>query len=206
MGWYGDRVLPHLIDRVCSSPGMDPARDAAGALLTGEVVEIGFGSGGNVGHYSGEVTGVHAVEPSEKAWELATDRVRRSSVPITRAGLIGEQIALPSHSMDSALCTFTLCTVSDPQAVLAEVARVLRPGGRLVLVEHGLAPSKGMATAQRLLDPMEVRLAGGCHLTRDPVQVLTSAGWDVHVLRQGYAMGPSPWSWLTTAVATPPIT
>lgn len=205
MGWYTEQVLPHLIDRVCSSPGMDPAREAAGALLTGEVVEIGFGSGANVGHYSADVTGVHAVEPSSRAWELATDRVRNSAVPITHTSLVGEEIGLPAASMDSALCTFTLCTVNDPDEVLAELARVLRPGASLVLVEHGLAPSKTMATAQRLLDPVEVRVAGGCHLTRDPVQILNDAGWDVDVLRQGYAMARSPWSWLTTAVATPPV-
>jgi SAM-dependent methyltransferase len=123
-----------------------------------------------------------------------------TQIHVELVGLDGQQIALADASCDAALCTFTLCTVPDPLAALAEIARVVRPGGRLHLLEHGLAPDENVARWQRLLNPIERRLAGGCHLTRDPLALTTAAGCVPEWTEQTYGPGPAPWMWLTSGV------
>ena len=136
------------------------------AGLTGEVVEIGSGSGLNAPYYPPGVRRVLAVEPSDVGWGLAARRVAAARVPVQRVGLDGQALPLADASVDSALSTWTLCTVPDPGRALRErLRRVLRPGGRLVFVEHGLSPDAGVARWQRRLDPVQRRPAGGCRLT-----------------------------------------
>jgi ubiquinone/menaquinone biosynthesis C-methylase UbiE len=170
--------------------------------LTGTVVEIGFGGGHNVPFYPLAVTAVYAVEPSALAWRLARARVRSTSIPVTRVGLVGEAIPLDDDSCDHALVTFTLCTVRDPAAVLAEVVRVVRPGGTLHFLEHGLAPAAGVAAWQRRLDPLQQRLFDGCHLTRDIRALVAAAGLEVIWSESSFARGPQPWSYLSVGVAS----
>jgi len=170
------------------------------AGLTGRVVEIGFGSGHNLPLLPDTVERLEAVEPSVLAWELAASRRAASGAAVVQAGLDGRRLDLPDASCDAALCTFTLCTVPDPRAALAEVRRVLKPGGRLHLLEHGLSPDRRVARWQRRLDPLEQRLAGGCHLTRDPVAMVREAGFTSDWVEQAYGPGPKPWMWLTVGV------
>ena len=202
MGVYAERILPRLIDRACGSQSLAPWRIRALTGLRGRVLEIGFGSGHNLAHLPGEVVEVLAVEPSSLAWRRSARRRRRCRVPVRLVGLDGQRIDLPDGSCDAALSTFTLCTVEDPGRALGEIRRVLRPGGRLHLLEHGLARDPAVSTWQRRLDPWERRLAGGCHLTRDPIAMLHQAGFEVGDLDQGYAPGPRPWMWLTVGTAT----
>ncbi|MCB0972431.1 MAG: methyltransferase domain-containing protein, partial [Acidimicrobiales bacterium] len=169
--------------------------------LAGTVVEIGFGSGHNVPIYPDEVTEVLAVEPSERARELAAARIDERGLPVTHVGLDGQRLPLDDDSCDGALSTFTLCTIPDVDAALAELRRVLRPGGRLHVLEHGISPDPGVARWQRRLDPIQQRLADGCHLTRDPVALLEGAGFEVASVTSRYGKGPKPWTWMTTAVA-----
>jgi SAM-dependent methyltransferase len=201
VGLYRDRVLPHLVDRVCGTAELRRFRVAATEGLSGRVVEIGFGSGLNVGTYPAAVTRVEAVEPASVSWRLAGERIAGSPVPIDRVGLEGESIPLEDGSCDSALSTFTLCTIPDVERALAEVRRVLRPGGRLHLLEHGLSPDLSVAAWQRRVEPVQKRLAGGCHLTRDPLALVAGAGFAIERSEQRYARGPRPFSWFTTAVA-----
>lgn len=168
--------------------------------LTGAVVEIGFGSGNNIGHYPTSVERVYAVEPSALATKLAQKRKDESPVVVIHSGLDGHSIGLPDASCDSALCTFTLCTVRDPGRTLDEIMRVLKPGGRLHLLEHGTAPDLRVATWQRRLDGIEQRLADGCHLTRDPLRLVTDAGFEMVWSEQRYARGPKPWCYFTIGI------
>ena len=202
MGLYERHVLPRLVEAACGTKGFERWRARATDGLFGDVVEIGFGSGLNVAHYPAAVTRVLAVEPAEMATRRAAARIAATGAPVEHIGLDGQHLDLDDHSCDGALSTFTLCTIPDPRLALSELARVLKPGGQLHLLEHGLAPDASVATWQRRIDPLEKRLAGGCHLTRDPLALLDSCGFDIISSEQRYVKGPKPWSYLTLAVAT----
>jgi len=189
MGLYSERVLPHLIDKACGMKAANPYRARVAARLHGEVVEIGFGSGHNVPFYPPAVTHVSAVEPADLGWRLATRRLAASSVPVERAGLDGQHLPFADDSFDTALSTWTMCTIPDVAQALAEVRRVLRPGGTFHFIEHGLAPDAGVVRWQRRLEPLQKRLAGGCHLTREIVPLLEDAGFTITELDQFYEDG-----------------
>ncbi|MCF8570087.1 methyltransferase domain-containing protein [Gordonia sp. HY002] len=179
MSFYSDRVLPRIITRTCGMPAMNGLRGRTCEPLSGRVVEVGFGSGFNVGQYPPAVTAVAAVEPSDAGWRLGAARVSASTVPIERSGLDGERLPFDDDSFDSALSTFTLCTIPDLDAALAELRRVVRPGGVFAFLEHGTAPDSNVRKWQRRLEPIQKRLGGGCHLTRDIPAAITAAGWNV---------------------------
>lgn len=203
MGLYGERILPRIVDVACGHSNMEPVRRRTCAGLAGEVVEIGFGSGHNVPLYPPAVTSVTAVEPSERAWELAADRVAASRVPVQRSGLDGQALPFPDASFDTALSTMTLCTIPDAGAALRELRRVLRPGGTLHFVEHGLAPDEPVRRWQRRLEPLQKRLFGGCHLTRRIPDLVTGAGFTVAELEVFYlAENPKFTGALSLGVAT----
>ncbi len=179
MGLYGDQVLPRIINVACGMKVGDPLRQRVCAGLHGEVVEIGFGSGLNVPFYPATVERVAAVEPADVGWRLASKRVGASAVPIERAGLDGQRLPFDDDSFDSAVSTWTMCTIPDVAAALSEIRRVLRPGGTLHFVEHGLAPDAGVARWQHRLEPVQKRLFGGCHLTREIRDLVTAAGFTI---------------------------
>jgi ubiquinone/menaquinone biosynthesis C-methylase UbiE len=199
--FYREQVVPRLVDRMCGAKGMQPWRAEVTEGLKGRVVEIGFGSGLNVDLYPPEVEEVLAVEPAAVARRLSAKRVARSPVPVHHIGLDGQAIALEDDSCDSALSTFTLCTIADVGRALAELRRVLRPGGRFHFLEHGLSPDPSVAQWQRRIEPFQKRLADGCHLTRVPADLITDAGFTVERVDARYAQGPKPWSWFSTGVA-----
>src|SRR5665213_2632383 len=204
MGLYREHILPVLVDRACGTAGLKKWRSELSSGLSGRVLEIGFGSGLNIEHYPSTVEKVLAVEPSAKGFRIAQRRIDNSSVPVELVGLDGQSISLPDDSCDDALCTFALCTIPDTDAALAEVLRVLRPGGRFHFLEHGLAPDAGVAVWQRRLEPLQRRVADGCHLTRDPVALVRGAGFTLDDIDQHYGVGPKPWSWFTRGVAVKP--
>ena len=204
MGIYRERVLPHLVDLTCGTRALRRWRADVAGGLAGTVVEVGFGSGLNVPHYPPAVRLVYAVEPSLVARRIAAGRVAASDVPVEHVGLRGEEIPLEDASCDGALSTFTLCTIPHVERALAEILRVLRPGGQLHFLEHGLAPDPRVATWQRRLEPLQKRLADGCHLTRDPAALVGAAGFDLRHVQSRYGTGPKPWAWITTGVARKP--
>ena len=201
---WREQVLPRVTDVVLRGHEVGEVRGEACAGLNGRVLEIGFGSGLNVRWYPHAVTEVHAVEPSDVAWNLSARRRSRTHIPIHRTGLEGEQLDAEDAAYDAVLVTFTLCSIPAVDRALAEVRRVLRPGGTLHFLEHGLAPDAGVARWQRRLDPVEKMLAGGCHLTRDPEDLVNSAGFGLGPVRHAYLSGPKairPWGYLSWARA-----
>jgi ubiquinone/menaquinone biosynthesis C-methylase UbiE len=189
MGFYRERVLPRVINVACGGKNAKPLRQRVCEGLAGDVVEIGFGSGLNVPFYPATVTSVAAVEPSDLAWKLADKRLRAATVPVERAGLDGQSLPFADDSFDVAVSCWTLCTIPDVAAALQEVRRVVKPGGTLHFVEHGLAPDERVRRWQRRLDPLEQRLAGGCHFTRPIVDLLTTAGFTIAELDIFYEKG-----------------
>jgi SAM-dependent methyltransferase len=204
VGFYRDRVLPHLIDRACRTPALAEWRDSVTAGLAGRVVEIGFGSGLNLPHYPPAVEVVMAVEPAAVSRRIALRREAQASVRVEHVGLDGESIELADASADAGLSTFTLCTIPGVERALGELRRVIKPGGSLHFLEHGLAPDAGVAKWQWRLDRLQGRLAGGCHLTRDVPGLITAAGFEIERIEQRYAAGPRAWSWFTVGVARNP--
>lgn len=204
MGVYREQVLPRLVDRACGTGELRRWRAEVAAGLAGEVVEIGFGSGLNLPAYPAEVEVVYAVEPALTARRLASERIAAATASVEHIGLDGASIPLPDASCDGALSTFTLCTIPDVDGALAEVLRVLRPGGRFHWLEHGLAPEPEVVRWQRRLDPVQRRVADGCHLTRDSAALVRAAGFDVVHTSSRYAKGPRPWTWMTEGVAVKP--
>jgi len=197
MGFYSKHIVPRLIDKMCGTPAMQQGRDAVAAGLSGTVLEIGFGSGLNIESYPPEIELVYAVEPALTARKIAVPRIAASPIPIQYAGLHGETVALDDNSCDGALCTFTLCTIPGVEQALAELRRVLKPGGKFHFLEHGLAPDAKTQAWQHRLDPLEKRLADGCHLTRDPVELVKAAGFELEFVHSEYTKGPKPWVFIT---------
>jgi ubiquinone/menaquinone biosynthesis C-methylase UbiE len=205
MGFYSTHIVPRFIDKALGTPAMQEGRNAVAAGLSGTVLEIGFGSGLNVASYPPEIELVYAVEPALTARKIAVPRIAASPIPIQYAGLHGETVALDDNSCDGALCTFTLCTIPGVEQALAELRRVLKPGGRFHFLEHGLAPDAKTQAWQRRLDPLEKRLADGCHLTRDPVELVKAAGFELEFVHSEYTKGPKPWVFMTFAQAINPV-
>jgi len=196
MGWWNERVVPHLVDAALKGKEIGAYRREVCAPLAGRVLELGFGGGLNVRWYPEAVREVHAVEPSDRGWELSARRRARSAVPVLRSGLDGEDLAEADATFDAVLCTFTLCTIPDPERAMREVRRVLRPGGTFAFLEHGLSPDPGVARWQRRLDPVQRRVAGGCRLSRDVPALVEGAGLHLAELEAAYLPGPGltrPW-------------
>ena len=189
MGLYERQVLPRVLNVACGTNMVEPLRRRVCDGLSGDVLEIGFGSGHNVPFYPAAVTRVAAVEPSDLGWQLADQRLKAASVPVRRSALDGQSLPFDDDSYDAALSTWTLCTIRDAAAALREVRRVLKPGGTLHFLEHGLAPDENVRIWQRRLNPVQRRVFGGCNFTRSIVDLLTAAGFTISELDVFYQKG-----------------
>lgn len=171
--------------------------------MSGEVLELGFGSGANVGLYPEEVTRVFGVEPSQVAVSMAAGAIERSSVPVEVIGLDGQSVPMEDDSVDAVLTTWTLCTIPDLDAALSEVRRVLRPGGAMYYLEHGLSEDPKVARRQNRFNPIQKRIAGGCHLNRKIDQILIDAGFELEHPAEFDISGPRIMSAMYSGVARP---
>jgi ubiquinone/menaquinone biosynthesis C-methylase UbiE len=204
MGFYREQILPRFIDKALGNDTILEYRREAAKGLSGDVVEIGFGSGLNVEAYPEEVTRVYAVDPALVGRKLASERVAASSIEVDYIGLDGEKLPLDDNSCDGALSTFTLCTIPDAPAAIDELRRVVKPGGRVHVLEHGQARDENVHKWQTRLNPVQRRIGDGCHLDRDHLVMLEAAGFEIEEHREWYARGPKPMSAFYLISATNP--
>jgi SAM-dependent methyltransferase len=197
---WDERVVPRLVDVSLRGRDVGELREVVCAGLNGRVLELGFGSGLNTRFYPPEVDSIDAVEPSDLGWELSERRRKAGSTPVNRIGLDGQALDAEAAAYDSVLCTFTLCTIPDPELAMREVRRVLRPGGTFHFLEHGSGPTDRVRSWQRRMEPLQRRIAGGCHLTRDVPRLVEAAGLQVIDLDQRFLPGPGfskPWTYVS---------
>jgi len=187
---YDRWILPRLTHFVMRSQMLADYRARAVAAASGDVLEIGMGSGLNLPFYGQKVRRVIGVEPSAPLVRIAEEGARRVSVPVDFLLISAEELPLPDSSVDTAVTTWSLCTIPDPVKALREVRRVLRSSGQLIFVEHGLAPESGVATWQNRLTPLWCRCAGGCHLNRPIADLVREAGFVITNLQTGYMSRP----------------
>jgi ubiquinone/menaquinone biosynthesis C-methylase UbiE len=203
MGFYTDQIVPRITDVALGSSHLARLRARVAAGLEGEVLEVGFGSGRNVPHYPTAVTRVRAVDPATVGRKLAARRVAASPTPVEYIGLDGQALPLDDTCVDHVLTTWTMCTIPDLDRALAEIRRVLRPGGTLHFLEHGRSPDPGVARWQDRLTPLQRRIGGGCHLNRPIDRLLGDAGLNVTRLENYYLKGPRPLGYMFEGVARP---
>lgn len=203
MGFYAEVVEPALVSFACSLPSIAHERAKIVPEAMGAVLEIGFGSGHNAPFYdAGKVTRLIGLEPSAAMRRKARRRIEALALPFSWLDLTAEEIPLDAASIDTVVTTFTLCTIPDAAGALRRVRRVLKPDGRLLFLEHGAAPDPAVRRFQDRLDPLWGKLAGGCHLNRDPLALIAAAGFDVARVDRRYARGaPRFAGFLTSGVA-----
>lgn len=178
MGIYSERIFPWLLDRSLSHPAIAARRAALVTQATGEVLEIGFGSGATLAFYDrAQVKQLTVVEPSEGMNRRAAMRLAGSPVPVTSVPGAGEALPFQDAVFDTVVCCLTLCSVADVPRVLAEVRRVLRPGGQFLFLEHVLSADASRARWQRRLTPIQKVIGVGCHLDRDSAGLVRAAGF-----------------------------
>jgi SAM-dependent methyltransferase len=185
VGLYARHLRPRLLEATLADSHTGPIRRRVCTGLFGDVLEIGFGSGLNLPYLPAQVRCVSAVEPSEVALCRSAGRRAASAVPVTVVGDDAQALTLPDRSVDAALSTWNLCGIDDPAAVLREIRRVLRPGGVLHFVEHGLAPDPSVARWQRRGNRLNSWVAG-CLLDRDVPALLDGSGLTVTALETYY--------------------
>lgn len=188
--WYERHILPYLLDFACGFRPIVEQRQKVIPLAAGSVLEVGIGTGLNLAFYDkSKIDRLVGIDPAEEMHALARKRSSSLGLPVELRSLTAEQLPIESASFDCVVCTYTLCSVHNPTAALAEMRRVLRPGGKLLFAEHGLAPDARVAKWQYRLDPLWSKIAGGCHLTRDVPSLLKEAGFE-GVIQTAYVARP----------------
>jgi ubiquinone/menaquinone biosynthesis C-methylase UbiE len=172
--FYSEVVFPRLCDLLLGRPWVTRHRRELLAHASGDVLEIGFGTGLNLPHYPAQVRRITTVDPNAGMHRLEQHRVRRSGIPVDQRVLSGDRRPFPDNTFDCAVSTFTLCSIDQVSQALAEVYRVLKPGGRFLFLEHGLSPEPKVQKWQRRLNWLEIRLAGGCRLGRNIKALVTA--------------------------------
>ena len=201
-GLYRKLVLPILIELAMRDSRLADYRQATISAALGRVLEIGFGSGLNLPLYGAAAEQVYGIDPSPELLDRASKRIAEAHVPVSLLRASAEQVPFADASFDTLVMTWTLCSIPNPSAALAEMQRILRPGGALLFVEHGLSPEPRIIRWQHRLTPCLKRIGGGCHLDRKMDDLIRAAGFQVGTLETGYMKGPKPWTFMYQGSAT----
>lgn len=196
-------VMPRVIKCACASPAIMELRAAVVPRAQGRVFEIGCGGGLNQQFYDpARVTAFAGIDPSAKLLDYARDTAAKRGLQADIREGVGEAIPFADESFDTVVCTYTLCSVEDPNRVLRELQRVLRRGGQMLFLEHGLSPDAGVAKWQRRIEPVWRPLMGGCHLTREATQPVRAAGFKIDHAGHQYMEGMPRWAaWMEWGTA-----
>jgi ubiquinone/menaquinone biosynthesis C-methylase UbiE len=196
MGFYQDQILPHVIDLAMRQRNLAAYRSRVVPAAEGRVLEIGIGSGLNLPFYSQKAELVIGLDPSPKLLSMARHTGRPASGPVEFVEGSAEAIPLEDRSVDTVVTTWTLCSIPDAPRSLCEMRRVLKPGGRLLFVEHGRAPDPSVRWWQDRLTPAWKRIGGGCHLNRAIGTLIDGAGFQFERIATDYMRGPRPMSFM----------
>ncbi len=197
-GWWDRVVVPRLISCACAQPQIMKARNRIVPLASGDVLELGCGGGINMEFYDpARIASFTGLDPSPNLLERSRAAAQVRGMAADIRGGIGEAIPFADASFDTVVVTFTLCSVTDQAQVLSEMRRVIRPGGKVLFLEHGVAPDKNVRTWQRRIEPVWKRIGGGCHLTRPITSAYEAAGFRISS-RDEYYMPktPRPFGWI----------
>jgi len=195
VSFYTDRVLPHLLNLAMRHKELAAYRQRVVPAARGRVLEIGIGSGLNLPFYGAGVDAVIGLDPSLPLLSMAQTRAT-AAAPVSMLQGTAEAIPLETASMDTVVTTWTLCSIPNVTAALADMRRVLKPGGALLFVEHGKAPDAVVARWQDRLMPLWKPIAGGCHLNRKIDALIHDAGFALTDVRVGYMRGPRPFTFM----------
>jgi ubiquinone/menaquinone biosynthesis C-methylase UbiE len=206
MGFYTDRILPRITNRFMAGDEFVPHRRDCLEGVSGEVLEVGFGSGLNLPYYPSDVRKLYALDPATLGRKLAAERLAGCPFPVEFVGLDGEDIPLADNIVDAAVCTWTLCSIPDPSKALREIRRVLKPGHRFHFVEHGRSDEERVARWQDRLTPFHRVISGGCHLNRKIDALVREAGFEIERLENLYICGAKISSYFYKGRAVSPST
>jgi ubiquinone/menaquinone biosynthesis C-methylase UbiE len=203
MSFYGTCVVPHLVHLAMRNQRLLPYRERTISAAEGTVLEIGIGSGLNLPFYASRVKQVIGLEPAPRLLSMARDQAHHVSLPVKFIEGSAEAIPLDSGSVDTVVTTWTLCTIPAVAQAIGEMRRVLKPGGQLLFVEHGLALDSNVRKWQDWLTPAWKRIGGGCHLNRPIRSLIETNGFNITQLQTGYMQGPKPMGFLYQGSARP---
>lgn len=208
--WWDRNIMPRLIRCACSQGQLMKARSKIVPLAHGKVLELGCGGGINMQFYQWQhVEKFVGLDPSPELLNMSENAI--SDADLAAKGVdarifmgVGEAMPFESSSFDTVMTSFTLCSVQDPAATLAEIRRVLKPSGQALFLEHGRAPDDQPAKWQRRIEPLWKRLAGNCHLTRPISAAYEKAGFAIDVHGAHYIpKTPRPFGWVEYGIARP---
>lgn len=199
---YQQKIFPVILDHVMQFESLMAARQKLLSDVSGHVVEVGFGTGLNLPFYGAGVLNLTAVDPNQGMSRLADPRIAEAQFPVTHRQLSAEKMPFDTDSVDAVVSTWTLCSIPDVSAALAEIRRILKPTGTFYLVEHGLSPNRQLAKWQHRLTPVQKVIADGCHLDRDIKKIVEQAGFEWIQCEHFNAQKlPHLFSWMTLGQA-----
>jgi ubiquinone/menaquinone biosynthesis C-methylase UbiE len=203
MGVYQRFILPRFIDVAMRNKEFAALRSELICKAFGAVLEIGIGSGLNFPFYPDTITRLAGIDPSAKLLGMARRKLSALSFPVELFCRSADELPFNGQSFDTAVVTWTLCSIPSPMQALAEVKRVLKPDGRLLFVEHGLSPDPKVQAWQHRFTPLWKRIAGGCHLNRKVDDVVRAAGFGMVELQMTYLTGPRSMTFTYQGIACP---
>lgn len=204
--WWDEHGVPRLIKFACGCPQVMKLRSMVVPMACGDVFEVGCGGGINQQFYnSSAITRYCGIDPGGKLLDYAKEEAEKKGWPADIRNGVGEDIPFESNSFDTVVCTYTMCSVADQQRVVQEMKRILKPGGKLLFLEHGRAPDADVARWQDRIEPIWKPLAGGCHLTRPITSAVRDGGFAVEQLGERYTpKTPRPVGWMEWGIGTKP--